>query len=158
MGYIDKFVKNEANRAIDQVQNFVDKLGASVSRVNGFLGTAFESLKSGESFVGLQYSSIESIRGAIRTYVTNVRNVVDKLNSEASNDNAIKGEAAAAAKTYVQTISKMAEQFVSQLLAYSDKMYEYGEAYKKNDTTLAQNISDEATSLSSSVEEYTEKY
>ena len=52
----------------------------------------------------------------------------------------------------------MAEKFVSSLLAYSDKMYEYGESYKKNDATLATNVSDEATSLSSSAEEYTEKY
>ncbi len=158
MGYIDKFVRNEAGRAWDQVQNFADKISSSLSRVNGFLGTFMESAKNGETFVGLQYSSIETIRGAIRAYVANVRNVVDKLNSEATNDNAVKGETATAVKAYVKSVSDMAEKFVSSLLAYSDKMYEYGESYKKNDATLATNVSDEATSLSSSAEEYTEKY
>lgn len=158
MGYIDKFVKNEAGRAIDIVQNFADMLGASMSRINGFIGTAFEVTKNGETFVGLQYSAIEPIRTAIRTYVTNVRNVVAKLNSEASNDNAIKGEAAKAAKDYVKTVSDMAERFVTQLLAYSDKMYEYGKSYQSNDTNLAQNIAQESSSLSNEGEEYVEKY
>lgn len=158
MGYIDKFVRNEASRAIDQIQNFADGLAAKLSSLNGYLGTIFEVTKNGEKFVGLQYSAIEPIRSSIRTYVTNVRNVVAKLNSEASNANAVKGEAAEATKLFVKTVSDMAERFVTQLLAYSDKMYEYGESYKKNDSNLAQNITQESNALSNENEEYVEKY
>lgn len=158
MGAIQQYVKNQAGRAWDQIQNFSDKFQAARSRVQGYLGTAFEVAKNGETFVGLQYSSIEKIRTAIRTYVTNVQNEVAKLNTEASNDNAVKGEVADATKAYVKAVSDVAQAYVSALLAYSDRMYEYGEEYKKSDTTLASNVNEEATALANSAETYTEKY
>ena len=37
-------------------------------------------------------------------------------------------------------------------------MYEYGEAFKKNDASLTSNVKDEASALASSAEKYTEKY
>lgn len=158
MSAIEKYYRNEAGRAIDIIQNFADRVGSTMSQIQGYLGTMFEVAKNGETFVGLQYSAIEPIRSSIRTYVTNVRNVVAKLNSEASNANAVKGEAAEATKLFVKAVSDMAERFVTQLLAYSDKMYEYGESYKKNDSNLAQNITQESNALSNENEEYVEKY
>ena len=37
-------------------------------------------------------------------------------------------------------------------------MYEYGEAFKKNENTLSSNVKEEASALASSAEKYTEKY
>ncbi len=158
MGAIDKFVKNAAGRAIDSIQSFGDKLTGIVSRVQGYVGTAFEVAKNGETFVGMKYSEIPTIRAAIRTYVTNVQNEVAKLNTDASNNNALKGEVASAANAYVKSVSDVAQAYVSSLLAYSDKMYEYGENYKASDTNLASNVSEEASALAGSAESYTEKY
>ena len=158
MGAIEKFVKNQAGRAIDKVQSFTDTIKSSLGRVQGYMGTAMEVAKNGETFVGLQYSSIGTIRSAIRNYVTGVQKVLADLNTKASNKNALKGEVAAAADAYVKAVSDVAQAYVSALLAYSDRMYEYGEEYKKADTNLASTVSEEASALSSSAETYQEKY
>lgn len=158
MGAIGQWAKNQAARAYDSVQNLGDRFQAAIGKVQGYLGTAFETAKNGAAFVGLQYSSIASIRSAIRTYVTNVQNEVAKLNTDASNSNALKGEIADAANQYVKAVSDVAQAYVSSLLAYSDRMYEYGEEYKKNDQTLSSSVTEEASALASSAESYTEKY
>lgn len=158
MGVIEKFVRSTGERATDTLRNFGDKLKTVVSRVQGYCGTAFEVAKNGSTFVGMKYDEIPNIRAAIRTYVTNVQKEVDKLNTEAVNTNALKGEVAAAANSYVKAVSDVANAYVSSLLAYSDKMYEYGENYKQSDTNVASNVSDEASSLAGSAEVYTEKY
>ena len=158
MGAIEKFVKNQAGRAIDKVQSFTDTIKSSLGRVQGYMGTAMEVAKNGETFVGLQYSAIPSIRTSIRTYVTNIQNELANLHTSISNSNALKGEVAAAAQKYVEAVSKVADAYATSLLAYSDKMYEYGEAYKASDTTLASSVTDEAAALDGSSESYTEQY
>ena len=158
MGVIEKFVRNTGERAADTVRNFGDKLKTVVSKVHGYCGTAFEVAKNGSTFVGMKYDEIASIRAAIRTYVTNVQKEVDKLNTEAVNSNALRGEVAAAANSYVKAVSDVANAYVSSLLAYSDKMYEYGENYKQSDTNLSSNVSEEAALFAGSAEIYTEKY
>ena len=158
MGAISNFVKSTGEKASDLVQNFSDGLSSIVSKVQGYTGTAFEVAKNGGSFVGLQYSSIDTIRSSIRTYVTNVQTEIDKLNTEASNANALKGEIATAASQYVKAVSDVASIYVTALLRYCDKMYEYGEEYKKNDTNLAQEVTEEANAMSTGMDAYTEKY
>lgn len=158
MGAIGKYIGNEIGRGIDTIQGLGDNVTRAISSVAGYVGSAFEVAKNGETFVGLQYSQIEPIRESIRTYVAEVQRVLDKLNEHANIDNAIKGEAQAATKDYVRAVSEVARAYTSALLAYSDKMYEYGEAYKANDTTLQSDIKDEASALSSSAEMYTEKH
>ncbi len=157
MGTIEKAM-NSLGKAWDHVQNLGDMFKSALGRIQGYVGTAFEVVKNGSTFVGISYSHIEPIRASIRTYVTNIQNEVAKINTDLSTDNALKGEIANATKAYVKAVSDVANAYVSALLAYSDKMYEYGEAFKKNDTTLSSNVSEEASALSSAAETYTEKY
>ena len=158
MGAIGQWAKNQASRAYDSVQNMGDKFQTSIGKVQGYLGTAFETAKNGAAFVGLQYSAIPTIRASIRTYVTNIQNELANLHTSISNTNALKGEIAGAAQKYVEAVSKVADAYATSLLAYSDKMYEYGEAYKTSDTTLASSVTDEAAALDGSAESYTEQY
>ena len=157
MGLIDK-AKLVAGKAWDRVQNLGDSFKNVISKVSGYVGTAFEVVKNGSTFVGINYASIDTIRGAIRTYVSGIQAEVAKLNSDISNSNALKGEIAVATSEYVKAVSDVADAYVSALLAYSDKMYEYGQAMKDNDANLSSNISQEAKGLASSAERYTEKY
>ena len=157
MGLIEK-AKIAIGKATDVINNIKDGAKAALSKVQGFVGSCFEVVKNGSTFVGLNYGSIESIRGAIRGYVGNIQAEVAKINTDLSTDNALKGEIAAATKEYVKAVTDVADAFVSALLAYSDKMYEYGEAMKQNDTSLASNVKEEATALASSAEKYVEKY
>lgn len=158
MGAIGQYIKNQAGRAIDKVQNLGDKFRGTISTVQGYTGAAFQVAKNGETFVGLNYASIETIRSAIRTYVKGIQEEIQKLNTEANTNNALKGEIVAATKEYVQAVSDVANAYVSSLLAYSDRMYEYGEEYKKSDTALQQNVHQEATGLASNVDVYTEQH
>ena len=157
MGLIEK-AKIAIGKATDAINTLKDNAKAALGKVQGFVGSMFEVVKNGSTFVGLNYGSIESIRGAIRGYVGNIQAEVAKINSDLSVDNALKGEMAAATKEYVKAVTDVADAFVSALLAYSDKMYEYGEAMKQNDSTLSSSIKEEAVALSSSAEKYVEKY
>jgi hypothetical protein len=157
MGIIEK-AKILVGKASDVYNNMKDGFKTAINKVQGFVGSAFEVVKNGSTFVGLSYGSIDSIRSSIRGYVGAIQTEIAKINTDLSTDNALKGEIAAATKEYVKAVTDVADAYVSALLAYSDKMYEYGEAMKKNDTSLSQNVKDEATALTSSVQTYTEKY
>ena len=157
MGIIEK-VKLGLGKASDWMNGLKDKFTSSINKVQGFLGSCFEAAANGGSFAGINYDSIDKIRGAIRTYVGKIQAELAKINSDLKPDNALKGEIATAASAYVKAVTDVADAYVSSLLAYSDKMYDYGEAFRKNDTSLSQNVADEATALSSSAEKYVEKY
>ena len=158
MGAIDKYIKNQADRAIDKVQNSGDKFSVIISQVQGYVGTAFEVAKNGETFVGLQYSAETPIRDAIRAYTKAVQDELSKLNAEVSNSNALKGDVAAEAQKFVAAVDKVAQAYVSSLLAYSDKMHEYVMQYQEQDAKVTSNVAEEASALESSAEVYTEKY
>ena len=59
----------------------------------------------------------------------------------------------------MKAIKEITDAYVSTLLVYSDKMQEYYEAYSKSDTSLASDVGQEASSLSSnaSSQTYTEQ-
>ena len=157
MGVIEK-AKIGLGKASDWMNGLKDKFTSSINKVQGYLGSAFEVAKNGSTFTGINYDSIDKIRGSIRTYVTKIQNELANINSDLSPDKALKGEVAAAAKAYVKAVTEVADAYVSSLLAYSDMMYKYGVAFKDNEQKLAQNVNEEATALASSAEKYTEKY
>ena len=135
MGIIEK-AKLVAGKAWDNVQNLSDSFKNVIGRVAGYVGTAFEVAKNGSTFIGINYASIDTIRGAIRTYVSGIQAEIAKLNTDISNTNALKGEIAAATSEYVKAVSDGSDKFVSALLAYSDKMYEYGQAMKNKNIKI----------------------
>lgn len=157
MGVIDK-VRLGVGKASEWMSSLKDKFTSSVNKVQGFFGSVFEVAKNGSTFTGIRYDAIDQIRGSIRTYVTKIQNELAKINSDLSPDKALKGDIAQATKAYVKAVTDVADAYVSSLLAYSDKMYEYGEAFRKNDAALSSNVSEEASALSSSAERYVEKY
>lgn len=166
MGMIEKYVVNHANRAIDKVQNFGDKMSSILSKVQGYAGTAFEVAKNGETFVGINYGEVPNIRAAIKQYVLDIQTVLAKLNTEATTDNAIKGtELVKSVAAYVKAVDDVSSAYVSSLLAYSDKMYEYAngsetgtKGMKQNEASLAENVASEASDLASQAEVYDPKY
>lgn len=158
MGLIEK-AKIFVGKATDALSNLKDKFTASVQKVQGYLGSQFEAAANGSTFAGINYGSIDKIRSAIRTYVTKIQNELAKINSDLSPDKALKGDIAPAASAYVKAVTDVAEAYVSALLAYSDKMYEYGEAYKSSDTNVSSSLNEEASAMSATAgETYVEKY
>lgn len=142
--------------AREKITNYKDKMTASLSRVQGYLGTVFEVAGNGSTFVGLNYNRVEPIRTAIREYVKAVQDVLSELNTEVSTTNALKGQIAVSAVEYVKAVSDVANAFVSALLAYSDKMFEHATQMVANDELLKKDVSDEAKALTNDVEVYKE--
>lgn len=141
-----------------QRANNNDNFAALLNRVFGYVGSAFEVAANGASFIGLNYQKVEPIRSAIREYVLEVQKKLSELNTEASTNNALKGEIAVSAAKYVKAVSDVANAYVSALLAYSDKMYEYGMQFAKNDQSLKDEVDKEADTLTSEAESYVEKH
>lgn len=158
MGQIEKFYSMRNSLAADVVKGRANIFKANVSRVQGFVGSLFETAKNGSTFVGLNYDSEKNIRRAIKEYVNGVQKTLLELNDKATNDQALRGDIAEAAKEYVAAVSKVASDYVSALLAYSDKMHEYVLDYQENAGKLSSDVRKEANSLSSESEAYTEKY
>ena len=158
VGYAVGVATTQGENARDKRLNFNDKLSATLSRITGYVGTQFEVAANGSSFIGLNYQKVEPIRTAIREYVKSVQDVLSELNTEATTKNALKGDIAVSAAKYVKAVSDVANAYVSALLAYSDKMYDYGMQIAANDQTLKKEVDDEANALTSDAEAYTEQH
>lgn len=158
VGYGIGVATTQGENSRDKRLSFNDKLNATLSRVQGYAGTAFEVAANGGSFIGLEYQKVEPIRTAIREYVQAIQEKLSELNTEASTSNALKGRIASAAANYVRAVSDVAKAYISVLLVYSDEMYKYGYQIADNDDTLKKEVDDEANALTSSVEAYTEQH
>ncbi len=160
MGSIQKFQNTLAgSRAMDKVQSGIDWVKNAKSTVQGWAGTAFNAATYGSTFIGMNYQAVPTIRDAIRTYVKNIQTVADGLNTDADANQAVHGEITKETKNYLKAIKAITDAYVSTLLVYSDKMQEYYEAYSKSDTSLASDVGQEASSLSSTASSqiYTEQ-
>lgn len=166
MGGLTKYFANNVSKAGDAIRTIGDVFKAGLSRIQGYGGTLIDSISTGGTFVGINYNEIPNMRAAIRNYVTEIQKVLDKLNTQASSDNALKGEElTAAVQKYINAVDKCAKAYVSSLLAYSDQMYEVqhgGDTISKGvenySEQLASDVTNEADALSSDIEEYKEKY
>ena len=159
MGIIQKFTNAiQGSRAIDAIQAGGDIISEIKNSVQGWAGTIYNVASNGSEFIGLDYTKEPIIRDAIREYVKQVQAIADDLNDRADTSNAVKGEIEEATKKYLSAVKAAVDAYLSNLLAYSDKMHEYAEAYSKSDTTLSSDVTSEANALQGQTETYTEKY
>lgn len=160
MGVIQRFQNAiQGSRAADIIQGAGDWISGARSNVQGWAGSLYTVASNGSTFVGMNYTSVPTIRDAIRAYVKNIQTVADGLNTDADAGTAVAGEITAETKKYLQAIKAVTDAYVSSLLVYSDKMQEYYEAYSRSDTTLSQDVAQESSSLTSTAQSqtYTEK-
>lgn len=160
MGLIQKAVNLvQGSRAVDVLQGAFDWVSGAKNTVQGWAGAAFTVASNGSTFVGMDYQKVPVIRDAIRAYVKNIQTVADGLNTDADANQAVHGEITEETKKYLNAIKEITDAYVSSLLVYSDKMQEYYEAYGKSDTSLASDVGQEASSLSSTAasQTYTER-
>ncbi len=150
MGTIQKFQNAlRGTRAMDAIQSAGDWITGARNTVQGWAGGLYSVASNGSTFVGMNYASVPTIRDAIRAYVKNIQTVADGLNTDADANQAVHGEITAETKKYLSAIKQVTDAYVSSLLVYSDKMQQYYEAYSKSDTSLASDVGQEASSLSS---------
>lgn len=128
MGQIEKYVNSLAGNGINNVHTYSTQYQKPINSVQGYVGTAFEVAKNGESFVGLQYSAAGTIRDALKAYVASIQAEVDKLDEKAKSCNVSEAEAAVVAR-YVEAIAAVFKAYNNSLSNFGDKMYEYAENY-----------------------------
>ena len=161
MGTIQQF-KNviQSNTARSTIEAGLDRARDGLNAIQGWAGAAVSYASKGSAFVGMDYTKVDSIREAIRTYVKNIQAIADYLNTDADPSRALKGEVEGAVKTFLTNMKQEVDAFSSTLLAYSDKMFEYAEAYGKSDQSLTSDINDAATEAASVAEQttYTEQH
>lgn len=158
MGIIQKFQNAfQGSKAIDVVNRAGDFLGNLKSSIQGWAGAVKTSVSNGSAFVGLNYDQVPNIRESIRVYVKNIQDAASGLNDAAQASNAVKGEVVEATQQYLKALKEVLDAYITGLLVYSDKMEEYYQAYKKSDTTLSSDVSQEATALSNSAADLTYK-
>ncbi len=150
---LGKRIENFSQNIIQGGESF---LGTAKSIVGNYLGSLGSQLLTGD-FVGMDYNQVPAMRQAIRDYVKNIQDAVDKLNTDANANQAMHGEIETATKSYVQSVSDAAKAYTSQLLKLSDNMQEAYESFLAHEEHLSGEISGQSKDLSGSVETYTEQ-
>lgn len=161
MGTIQQFRNAiQSNTARSTIEAGLERARDGLNAIQGWAGAAVSYASKGSAFVGMDYTKVDSIREAIRTYVKNIQAIADYLNTDADPSKALKGEVEGAVKTFLTNMKQEVDAFISTLLAYSDKMFEYAEAYGKSDQSLTSDINDAATEAASVAEQttYTEQH
>ena len=90
----------------------------------------------------------------IETYITDIKTHLDQVAADADTNNAMKGEYAAAVKTYVETAAKVCYNVVSQLRFFEDKLNGVKEAYAQKDQATASEINSTSGELENQWQEY----
>ncbi len=161
MGTIQKFTNTiSSNSAKSLIESGLEKMKSGLSTIQGWAGAAVNTASKGSTFVGMDYTQVDTIRDAIRTYVKNIQAIADYLNTDADPSKALKGDVEAAVKSYLSNMKQEMDAFISALLAYSDKMFEYAEAYKASEKSLTSDVNDAAQAAASVAEQttYTEQH
>lgn len=95
----------------------------------GFFGRSY-------SVVGIDASQVDTMRSAIRDYITAIQTHLDGIDPLTNANNAYKSEEVQqAVQEYVQKVKDYCKNLTSQLLAFSDKL---GDVKKAWDTATAE--------------------
>lgn len=124
---------------------------------HGDLDTTNTVWKSSYSVVGINAAKVPEMRDAIRQYVNNIISSIEAVDPLSGADQAFRSEEVQASiKSYITAINQACANYVSGLLAFSDKLEDVYEAYQANISRVANNYSSVASSLEQN-EKYTEQ-
>lgn len=122
---------------------------------NNRLSSKFENI----SVVGINVAQIPNMRAKIREYVQGIQDHLDTINTETDPTVAFKGSGIEVAiKDYMTSVVAYCKTLVSQLLAFSDKLYKVEEAWKASDTNISRTVTGSNDNLKASgAKTYTEQ-
>ena len=156
---LETWVSNKFGNAQRNVSNFFQgTLTRAINEVTSFF-------KNGTTVVGINIHQIDSMKAAIRTYVTNIDTALDKLN-ECDPEVAFKSEEDANGtnkgivyelKEYIKAVKEACSAITSNLLAFNDQLTAVKNAYMAKDAANAQQIHSEGESTKSAYTKYTEQ-
>jgi len=141
-----------ANWTVSQqeTESFIDK---QVGEREGSRSTGF-GLTDGhwdiwdQDVVGINVDKIPEMRQAIRDYVKQITDHLDKIDATANTENAFRSESVkAAVKAYVGKVKEYAMNLVSQLLSFSDKLQDVSEAWTASTNTMGDTVNTSASAF-----------
>ena len=128
----------------DNLRNLKDSISQIFTNITGKAKASLLSAYAGSSYVGINGQKVVYMRDAIRNYVREIQNHLDKVVADASTMNAFKGDYAAAVTEYVKSVESTCKAFVTPLLEFSDNLDVIAELYHSKDSELASSIKSSA--------------
>lgn len=150
---VQKVVNNVGN-TFNTVSNTVqDTFGTvtnrTISEVTGFF-------QNGTTVVGINALQIPAMKEAVRGYVSGIQSALGELVNY-DPEVAFKGEHVADLKNYIDTMIKVCNAIVSNMLAFNDELSEVYAAYQAKERASSSAISSDASSRSSQYTAYQEQ-
>ena len=155
MGTIATNIQGLAWDVQSAFNNVASGFQSSVDGIIGTAGATIGGIISGD-VVGININQVPNMQNAIREYVNNINQHLATVNQFATTENAFKGDYAVAVTQFVQAVCTACENYVSQLLQFSDKLGHIAEKYQEHDQELKSNIGTQATNMESAYTKYTE--
>ena len=117
------------------VLDFMGKRNRDLAGINNrFSGSEYP-------LVGMNASLIPEVKSAIEEYLLGINKILNQINTEISSTHAFKGEEiTAAVEKYLTSVKDYAQNLVSQLKAFEDKLTEANTAWNNSIKSLAGNI------------------
>lgn len=145
-----QLVKNKVESLKSQLGNVVKRASVGIN--------SFATLGNTNGLIGINATQIKNMRGAIKTYVTELESHLDTVNATASTAGAFKGEFAVAVTDYVTAVTFACKAVISELTAFSDLLVKVEQAYASKDETLASSITSSAKEVESNYQTYQEQF
>lgn len=140
--------------------NLRNKFDTFRAYLDGKVGTAkaqFNTMVTGTSYIGINGQKIVYMRDAIRNYVKEIQDHLDKVVEDASTEKAFHGDYAKAVTEYVKMVEETCKSYTTALLEFSDNLDIIADAYHQKDETFASSIRNTAGEASSMASTYTEQ-
>lgn len=150
----NQFVSNVASRANSAGDMLSTLFRGIISQASARIG----SLISG-SVVGINVNKIDGMRNAIRTYVNDIETHLDNVYVNTDPKSAFADpDMQSAVKEYIGGVMSACRAYTSQLLKFSDMLYEIQEDYKAKQAVQTDTLRGAGNEVGDSVERYQEQY
>lgn len=146
-------VKNDVGNWINSgTSKIKDLFGNTANKTISQVESLF---KNGTTVVGINVNQIPNMKQAIRNYVNQLQDTLNKLDS-VDPTVAFKGEMTGAIVEYIEAVKTACQAVVSNMLAFNDQLTLVEDAYKNKDEELKNKITSDANTTRSSFKAYTE--
>lgn len=154
-------IKSEFNQFVSSVGSTVGGIGDTISNffrgITSQVSATVGSLISG-SVVGINVNRIDEMRDSIRTYTNEIETHLEEVHLNTDPSGAFADpEMQAAVKAYVGGVMEACRAYTSQLLKFSDILYEIKVDYEAKQAAQSSTLRTAGAEVGN-VERYTEKY
>ncbi len=146
MGSIKQEAQKISHNANEIVRNTTENLKSKFNAVISGLNARYKGVIAGD-VVGINTNRIPEMQAAIRSYIDNLQDHLDTVVTNASTENAFKGQYAEAVTEFVTAVKEACKLVIEDLSAFSDELQEVADKYVAKDTDVTSDIRSQAESI-----------